>query len=287
MFFLKYIAGLAACIILDLIFTEKAFAWGPGIHTATVLSTLSDASALLPSIANIITSFPREYLYGCLSADFFVGKSKRKNAGHPHNWEGGFRFLSEAGRDREAAFAYGFITHLAADVAAHNIFIPNLINSWPAHKKIGHLYWELRADYIIGPAYTKFAKKILGMDNRACDDLITLTARKSSNKLKANKLLYSNSVRISDYFFSTRNFLFSGPNVRGNEFNRFLGLMIDLSCRLVKDILSNPSKSCCLLYEPMGSRDLHLTNSKKLFKKIFNTSRPSKALMTDRNYFEA
>ena len=286
MIFLKYIISLAVCIIFDLLFTENAFAWGPGIHTATVLSTLSDAGALLPSIAKIITSFPREYLYGCLAADFFVGKSKKKNAGHPHNWEGGFKFLSEANDDREAAFAYGFLTHLAADVAAHNLFIPNLIDSWHTQKKIGHLYWELKADYLIGPAYTKFAKNILGMDNRVCDDLISLTARKSSNKLKANKLLYSNSVRISDYFFSTHNFLFSGIIVRRKVFHRFLGLMIDLSCRLVKDVLKNPDTSPCLLYEPMGSQDLHLTKSKKLFKRIFNTRRTVRTFITDHKYFE-
>ena len=285
MAFLKCTICLSICVIFDLLFSENAFAWGPGIHTATVLSTLSDATVLLPSIAKIITSFPREYLYGCLAADFFVGKSKKKNAGHPHSWEGGFRFLNEANNDKEAAFAYGFLSHLAADVVAHNLFIPNLIDSWHTQKKIGHLYWEFKADYLIGPAYTKFAKKILAMDNQVCDELINITARKSSNKLKANKLLYSNSVRISDYFFSTHDFIFSGSYARKKVFHRFLGLMIDLSCRLVKDILKNPATSPCLLYEPMGDKDLHLTKSKRLFKKILYNSRPSRSFATARKTF--
>ena len=92
-------------VIFQLTWPENALAWGPGVHTMIGLSSLNEVSLLLPSIARMITSFPLEYLYGSLAADFFIGKSRRKKRGNPHNWEGGFRFLREASDDREASYA--------------------------------------------------------------------------------------------------------------------------------------------------------------------------------------
>ena len=120
----------------------------------------------MPYIARVITAYPAEYLYGCLAADFFIGKSKRKKASHPHNWEGGFMLLAKAREENEASYAYGFLSHLAADVVAHNIFIPNLMVGCSPWRRKGHLYWEMKADYAAGPVYVKIARDILSMDHR-------------------------------------------------------------------------------------------------------------------------
>ena len=285
MFYLKIIISLSTLAILKLLCPEEVLAWGPGVHTITALSTLSHVALILPSIAKIITSYPRQYLYGCLAADFFIGKGKKKNSGHPHNWEGGFRCLSEAADDREAAFAYGFLSHLAADIVAHNLFIPNLTDSYPTGRKMGHLYWEVKADYLIGPDYTKIARDVLRMDHKECDDLLHLIAGKKGPGLKVKKRLYARSVRFSDYFYTTHNFLFTGKAIRGNAFHEYLTFMVDLSCRMVEDLLTNPQSSKCLSYDPMGRQGFRFVKQRKLFTRFVDAHRRHKRFAANRKFF--
>ena len=93
MLFLKFVVSLGAYLIVQLMWVKSALAWGPGVHTVTALSVLDDVQLLLPFVARTLTSFPLQYLYGCLSADFFIGKTKKAKTRHLHNWEGGFTLL--------------------------------------------------------------------------------------------------------------------------------------------------------------------------------------------------
>jgi hypothetical protein len=283
MFFLKLIICLGISVTVQLLWAEGALAWGPAIHTVTALSALDGVGAILPSIAGIITSSPLEYIYGCLAADFFIGKGKNRRAGHPHNWEGGFKFLNEAGDDREAAFAYGFLSHLAADVVAHNFFVPNLINSHPAWTRKGHLYWEVKADSLVGSNYIKIARDVLGMDHKGCDELLNLIAGKRRNGIKTKKRIFTQSVKFSDYLYGTHCVLFGGKIVRWQEFQDYLALMAGLSCRLVKDFLSNPDSCPCLSYDPMGRQNLRLVRRRKrIFKRSSGAQRPGRRFTLDK-----
>lgn len=271
-FFLLVLTGLA----VDLLCTDKAFAWGAGVHTVTALNSLAGVAQLLPEIAKPLASYPLQYLYGCLAADFFIGKgkkSKRKRPAHPHNWEGGFKFLSEAGDEEEAAYAYGFLSHLAADVVAHNFFIPNLINSYHAKGRMGHLSWEIKADYLVGPAYTKIALDVLSMDHVVCDELLNQMTGKKINGFRTKKRLYTQSVKFSDYLYASHPVLFSGRVIRRQTFHQYLSFMVNLSCRLVKDLLVHPYSSPCLYHDPLGRQNLQLARGKKFLPRPFNRRR--------------
>ena len=276
MFFLKVIVILGISAIAQLICAESVLAWGPAVHTVTAMNALHDGYLLLPSIARIITSFPIQYLYGCLSADFFIGKTKRTKARHLHNWEGGLTLLSMASDDRESAYAYGFLSHLAAEVVAHNIFIPNLIKSFPMRRQIGHLSWEIKADYLVGPGYIRTARDVLSMDHRRFDALLTLIAGKGGNGLKAKKHVFMQSVKVSDYFYATHHMLFEGAFIRWQVFRNYLSFMLGLSCYLVEDLLKNPESSTCLLYDPMGRQDLRLAKKSRSFMRLYKNRRPIK-----------
>ncbi|MCP4683666.1 MAG: zinc dependent phospholipase C family protein [Desulfobacterales bacterium] len=258
----KLIISISILAVAQLISAESVFAWGAGVHMMTALSMLDDISLILPSIGRAITSFPVEYLYGCLIADFFIGKGKGKAGAHPHNWEGGFKFLDEARNEQEVAYAYGFLSHLAADVVAHNLFVPSLINSYPATRRRGHFYWEIKADYSVVPGYLKIAKDVLGMDHRSCDKLLKQISGKRKNELKAKKLLYTQSVKLSDYCHVPHDFIFPRKMFRRQVFNDYTSFMINRSCRLVKDLLSHPGSSPCLSYDPMGKLNLRRAKRK-------------------------
>lgn len=270
--FLKFTVFFVVYLIAQLFDPENVFAWGPGVHTAIALSSLDAASQMLPTIGRIISAYPIEYLYGSLSADFFIGKSKKKKSGAPHNWEGGFKFLGDASEDREMSYAFGFLSHLAADVIAHNYFIPNLMSAYPGKGKMGHLFWEIKSDYTIGTVYTSIANGVLNMDHQVCDDLLQLLGGKKRNRLKTKKRVFTQTVKFSDYLYTTRNLFFAPKAAGGRAFNEYLGVMVDLSRRLVFDFLKHPDSSPCLHFDPIGTRNLLVAKGKRSFPRLFRTA---------------
>lgn len=277
----KSIFVLLLLVIIDLLSAERALAWGPGVHMVTALSSFGAISQILPSVASIISAYPLEYMYGCLSADFFIGKSKKKKASHPHNWEGGFRFLGEVVDDQEAAYAYGFLSHLASDVVAHNYFVPNLINTSNFKKRRGHFYWEIKADYLVGPSYTRMAREILRMDHLICDDLLNQLSGKRRNGIRAKKQIYTQTVRFSNYLYEAHPILFNGKVIRPRVFQEYVAVMVNLSCRLVTDFLTHPSTSPCLLHDPLGKQNLRLARGKRMIPRLFQARRSVRSFSVD------
>ncbi|SPD76190.1 conserved hypothetical protein [uncultured Desulfobacterium sp.] len=267
--------------IFQILCPSDVFAWGPGVHTVIALNILSDVSLILPSIAEIITAFPVEYLYGCLAADFFVGKSRMKKAGRAHNWQGGLKLLGEAGDVQEKAYAYGFLSHLAADVVAHNIFVPNMISEYRAIRKRSHLYWEIRADYLVGPEYTKIARGVLAMDHYICDNLLRSITGKRKKAIGARKLIFTQSVKFSDRAYTTRHVLFPFKRIDHRGFDEYGAVMIGLTLRVVNGFLRYPESSACLLHDPIGLRNLYLAKQSTSLIRLFRTKRPSKSFPVD------
>ncbi|RJR25517.1 MAG: hypothetical protein C4582_03510 [Desulfobacteraceae bacterium] len=261
----KWTGVLAALLLGSVLFAKSSWAWGPGVHTVTALSVLSDLSSILPSIANIIRSFPREFIYGCLAADFFVGKGRKKCLDHPHNWEGGFSFLREASSEIEKSFAFGFLSHLAADVVGHNLYIPKILNYQREMTLRGHVYAEIMADYLVGSGYVKLARDLLSQNLPECDQLIRTIATEGQRNMKIRKRLFAGGVKFSDFFFTTRDIFFRGRGVRDNAIEGMAGAMVALSCEVVKDLLSSPYNSCCLMSDPLGREPHHMHTYAKAF----------------------
>jgi len=284
LYFLKASFFLAVIIVIQVLGQGDALAWGAGVHTVTALSLLNNLGSIVPSVAATIVSFPREYLYGCLAADFFVGKGKKPKPGHleehPHTWEGGFRFLREAESPAEEAFVYGFFSHLAADIVAHNFYVPSMLAAFPAGK-MGHIYWEAKADYLVGPCYVKLAKDVLSMDNGDCDGMLNLIAGKHRNGYKAKKCLYIQSVKLSDYFFTTREIFFTEKRFQWEVFNEYIAYLVGISCRLVRDFLSRPQDSPCLGYDPTGAANLSIAMKHRLVKRVLMSRRKVRSFNVD------
>jgi hypothetical protein len=89
-----------------------------------------------------------DYLYGCVAADIVVGKNMAKALYHCHNWTNGLKLLDGARGEREQALAMGFLSHLGADIVAHNYFVP--FKSVVSFRSTAarHTYWEVRFDQL-------------------------------------------------------------------------------------------------------------------------------------------
>lgn len=286
MFLIKLLSLVSISFIVQLVFAENSWAWGPAIHTVIACKILNEASQLLPLIGGVIRSFPLEYIYGSLVADFFVGKGRKKKDGHSHNWETGFKFLGEAKDEREAAYAYGFFSHLAADITAHNYFIPNLIHQASTWKTMGHIYWEVKADHFVGPVFIKIARDVLTMEELGCDEQLKSAVGRGKNGLKARKRIFTRSVKLSDFLNGSQNTFFASWGPRYEVPNEYLVFMINLSYRLVKDFLTYPESSPCLSYDPIGSRNLELASQNGIITKIFNIPHPNFQFTVDKELLE-
>lgn len=267
-FFLRVLCLFGLGTVVQWLQADWALAWGPGVHTLTALHLMGHLKEILPAVAGAITAYPFEYLYGCMAADFFIGKGKKKADDHPHHWEGGFQFLGEARDDQERSYAYGFLSHLAADVAAHHIFIPKMLSIFPPGNRMGHLYWELKADYWIGTDYTQLANRVLKMDHQNCDAILGFIGGKSRGRMSANKLLYTQSVKFTGFVNANREAIWGMRTPRWPLFEQYLALTLDLSCRLVEDILTHPDSSSCLHYDPMGKAPIELACRKWLSRRL-------------------
>jgi hypothetical protein len=289
MFIIKSLGVMTLSFILLLIPVQDVWAWGPGVHMVVGCRILEDLSQLFPGIAGILRSFPLEYLYGSLAADFFVGKGVKQKPGHSHNWETGFKFINNAKNDREVAYALGFLSHLAADVIAHNYFIPNLIRLASTWKRMGHLYWEAKADHYLEPGYMRMANDLLKMDHLGCDRMLKHAVGKGKRGLKAKRQLFTQSVKLSHYLNTINDYQPMRKTNPGRGYRisvAYLVSMIGLSHRLVKDILKNLEKSKCLSYDPIGSRNLKEAGHHAVLSKIFNRPRAKVQFNVDHNLLE-
>jgi hypothetical protein len=150
-----------AAIMVVLFLADQAGAWGVATHVELTRMVLGDLAGLGSGLAGLILAHRREFISGNIMADVIMGKKFSRRRRHSHHWPAAKRLLDRAEDDRGRAFAYGFMTHLAADTVAHNHYIPELIRSTGSTVAMGHLYWEMRLDQLVRPEYRMLTVQLL------------------------------------------------------------------------------------------------------------------------------
>lgn len=177
-----------------LFFPHEALAWGPAAHLAFSLDILGGAVGAAPAIIGLLRRHRRDFLYGSLAADTVLGKNLARKTAHCHNLSLTRELLSRAEHLGEPyeAFMLGYLGHLAADVIAHNHFVPSQLVAHYRSRGIGHLYWEARFD-----------QKLLAADARSRDALSCIGAlrfpqydRFLAERLEATIFSHSVSTRL-------------------------------------------------------------------------------------------
>lgn len=135
-------------IVGILIFPVDAFAWGPAAHIDFSMQILASCLTLAPSIARLLRRRQIDFLYGSLAADSILAKNMAGKTTHCHSWTVARGLFAAAKKEGEGfeAFMLGYIGHLAADVVAHNDFVPDRLVACYRDKTKGHLFWEAQFD---------------------------------------------------------------------------------------------------------------------------------------------
>lgn len=259
-----FYAVFPLCAVVAALWPDTAFAWGAGMHVAQGSFLLESLSLIKPEIAGILAAFPNDYIYGCVSADIFIGKGYRRRDDHCHNWSVGARTLEMAKNDSTRAYAYGYLTHLAADVVAHNYLIPNLLYQTPTSKTIGHVFWEFRADRFIRKKFWKLASEVVYLHNHGNDSLIKKVMNRGHLRFGAKKLFFRRAVALRDIIAwrqAVEAPLFTGFRILHRA---HVSTLNNYSINLIVDLLRNGENAVCLKYDPVGTDN---TVSAKLMRK--------------------
>jgi hypothetical protein len=133
-------------VVAFLLVPAAAFAWGPLTHIY-LGNELFSLSPLLPAgLLEVIRRYRKDFLYGNLMADIIIGKQYLPDHKSSHNWDVAFDLFRASKTDQQKAFVYGYMSHLAADTVAHNVYTAD-------RRNIGHTVMEMKADCIIDKKY--------------------------------------------------------------------------------------------------------------------------------------
>ena len=171
---------------------SEAWAFGPITHIRLGTQVLQQLHLIPPLIAHLLQQFPQAYLYGNMAADVIMAKNLAKQERHCHNWDIGFSVLEAAKRPEERSFAWGYLSHLAADTIAHNYFVPWKLTEDFLSRTRGHAYWELR------------------LDQRAPSDVWQQARDVSKQKFHGPKQLLSRTIQGTLFRFETNLVIFQG-----------------------------------------------------------------------------
>lgn len=193
----------ALVLVLELALPEAALAWGPGAHMELSQAVLARLDTLPHALAQALAAHPDAFRYGALAPDIFVGKGCRVSPRHSHVWATPGRLWERlsghGGAARLRAFHAGYVSHLAADVAAHNVFVPNalpfVLPGGVAGGTAGHVAAEGFADACLDwdPAQ---AAALLARREQELDALLRAATGSSKVVFSLRKKTFRNTVRI-------------------------------------------------------------------------------------------
>ena len=129
---------LCIALLILALHPSPAWAWSPGTHIYLGQSVLANLQALPVMAQELLRAFPVDFLYGSIAADTSFAKKYVPVGRHSHSWNVGQEIFDLAGSERLRAFGLGYLAHLAADVVAHNHFVPRQLVVTSSTRALGH-----------------------------------------------------------------------------------------------------------------------------------------------------
>ncbi len=190
--------ALGLALLLVALLPGDAWAWSPGTHIFLGQSVLANLPLLPGALAELLRAFPFDFLYGSIAADTSFAKKYAPVGRHSHAWHVGQEIADLAGTPRLKAFGWGYLAHLAADVVAHNHFVPRQLALTSSSKALGHSYWEARFDFAVGDHYAKLARDVIGLDHAPNDEHLDRIISPTIFSVRTNRRLFRGMVQLTE-----------------------------------------------------------------------------------------
>ncbi len=195
---IRPLAVLFIAAISVALFPTEAFAWTPGTHVYLAETVLANLGQLPLPIADLLRAFPFDFLYGNIAADTSIAKRYAAVGRHSHFWHVGQEIHDQANSDALRAFGLGYLAHLAADVVAHNHFVPRQLMITSSTASFGHSYWETRVECHLGDAYASAAKDVILLNHAHADAHLDRIISPTIFSVRTNRRLFRGMVRLTD-----------------------------------------------------------------------------------------
>ena len=279
-FLIKIFKTFTIALFICLVTSDYTYAWGAGIHIMEGSYVLNHLNLILPWIAEPLRAFPYDYLYGCISADIFIGKGSRRRDDHCHNWSIAMKMLEAADSPSHFSFVYGYLSHLCADIIAHNFYIPNQLYLTSSTKKLGHIYWEYRSDAYIEKKYWKLANRIISGENVENDEFMQNFFKSKMISFQKKKKLYVRTIKLCDLEQWQDMVVLISRNSRWDLSREYILSLYRHSLNLIFDFLNHLDNSVCLNYDPVGSDNIRIAKRKRYVIKRAHGKRPKEKIFS-------
>jgi len=183
-------AAVLAILFAGLALAEPAYAWGPATHVSIASDVLRQLALLPGALAAILGRCALQYVFGTIAADVVFAKRLSRVRQFCHHWSTGFRLLDDADSDAQRAFAYGYLSHLAADTVAHGKYVPRQIALTDSTINFGHFYWELRADAMADVESHRTLHAVLAHDHDPHHDLMARHLTQTFLPYELNRVVF-------------------------------------------------------------------------------------------------
>lgn len=191
------VVAVTAVAVLVL-FPAPLHAWTPGTHIYLGESVLANLQQLPAAVADLLRSFPFDFLYGNIAADTSMAKKYAPVGRHCHAWHVGQEIYDQAATDPLRSFGLGYLSHLAADTVAHNFFVPRQLVITSSTTALGHSYWESRFETHLGDAYARTAKEVILRDHGANDEHLDGILSPTLFSVRTNRRLFRGMVHVTE-----------------------------------------------------------------------------------------
>lgn len=248
--------ALLLTLILLLFLPDTCLAWGGGTHLMLGLDVLAKLSQLPPSLAVLLAGHQNHFLYGCLAADIIIGKKHTHYLLNCHRWRVGARLLQSAQDDPQRACAWGYLCHLAADVVAHNYFVPyKTIRSFST-VALRHTYWELRFENFVPQEVWQRAREVCEVGRNHDDDLLRRVMAPTLFSFGTSKQIFNSIMllsRLERWQFLIKTVSIHSRHSLTEEDHKDY---FDLTREVVMDLMQHGEDSFCWLADPTGEAAL-------------------------------
>ncbi len=256
------------CVLIILFLPSEAMAWGIGVHLQTGAWILDNLAQLPDPLRALLSHYPNDYLYGCISADITLGKKYTHYLRHCHSWRMGRKILKQAATESQQACAYGYLSHLAADTVAHSYFVPyKLMRSYNT-MLLKHAYWEMRFEAHVTPEIWPLARSIGRKDFSDNDKLMRSILADTIFSFGTNKRLFNSLLllnRLQQYQKVLRSLANTSKwSISPEDRKDYLDLTSEATLSLLQDIDGSPY----LHADPTGERAL---NAASMIRKNLHT----------------
>ncbi|GAC1685215.1 MAG: zinc dependent phospholipase C family protein [Gemmatimonadaceae bacterium] len=251
------IPAIAALALIALVPTP-AYAWTPGTHIFLGEAVLRAVAALPRPVAELLATFPYDFLYGSIAADTSIAKKYAPIGRHCHSWRVGLEIRDAAGEDPLRAFALGYLAHLAADVVAHNHFVPTQLAITSTTSAVGHSYWESRFETHLGEGSALRARDVIMLDHSRSDEHLDRILSPTIFSTQTNRRIFRGMVYVADSDSWQRIFQVVRENSRWDLPDADVSTYLERSYDYMMDLLSRVDGAEAYAYDPSGDERLRL-----------------------------